>query len=601
MDSNYIIKVYDKDDTFKRTLSRKDINGDIRYSSVLNSGFSTLPLRIQNKREEQTNTETTYERILDDSYDGTVSGWVTIVDDSIVFNGTSGFINLNVLSSLIAAKTEIQVSVKFNTSDTTGAAWSSILYSTHTSSGGNLVRVWVAPTSWKIFFIIWGGDATFWDWWWNDWEDHTLTFIYKVWVATRIFVDWEEIDNTGITSATSWTFTNTARVSIWQEYDWGGTSDFFDWSAEYIQLHDYTSDSNIESIHSWKLVLEWVISYYSGLKYDWTPSSPTTILNALPDNTEITTTVSSTLWIDHGDIIKVIDPNQNVVTTVDTWWWTYYKTVTDTPIYTGQVIEINHNIAPDQEYHDVDVIGIQTLLNQTLYEHWSSYTFTRKADPAVILKEVIDLVWYLDYTIDSIETYGSDVSLDFEYTTCMDAVKEIISVTGWIVKYDADGTVYFTEKIVSPTINHKLDFTGEVIAVYDDTKSFEIVNKLELHRDWWGGTHYDTYKDLTSQWVYWIREKYIHRWEIANQDTADDFGNAYIERYANPLQQLKVVVNNKYDIASVKVGDTVKIYWYYNASSTYYIYKLDFTPDNLNLYLNEQRSIETTLYKLTNN
>lgn len=109
MDSNYIIKVYDKDDTFKRTLSRKDINGDIRYSSVLNSGFSTLPLRIQNKREkvervgdsvvvsstlgidhgdiikvidpnQNVVSETTYERLLDPTYDGSVNNDVTIVD-----------------------------------------------------------------------------------------------------------------------------------------------------------------------------------------------------------------------------------------------------------------------------------------------------------------------------------------------------------------------------------------------------------------------------------------------------------------------------------------------------------------------------------------
>ena len=98
MDKNYIIKVFDKDENFKKTLSRNDVNGDVRFSSVLNSGFSSMSLKVQNKKETQSVTdgiisytetlgidhgdiikvvdpnqnvviETTYERIIDATYD----------------------------------------------------------------------------------------------------------------------------------------------------------------------------------------------------------------------------------------------------------------------------------------------------------------------------------------------------------------------------------------------------------------------------------------------------------------------------------------------------------------------------------------------------
>lgn len=50
---NYIIKVYDKDMVFKRTIPRKEIDGDIRFSSALNSGFGSMPLTLVGREETQ--------------------------------------------------------------------------------------------------------------------------------------------------------------------------------------------------------------------------------------------------------------------------------------------------------------------------------------------------------------------------------------------------------------------------------------------------------------------------------------------------------------------------------------------------------------------
>lgn len=50
---NYILKVYDKDMVFKRTLPRKEVDGDIRFTSALNSGFGALPLAVVGRDETQ--------------------------------------------------------------------------------------------------------------------------------------------------------------------------------------------------------------------------------------------------------------------------------------------------------------------------------------------------------------------------------------------------------------------------------------------------------------------------------------------------------------------------------------------------------------------
>ena len=308
----------------------------------------------------------------------------------------------------------------------------------------------------------------------------------------------------------------------------------------------------------------------------------------------------SNIGIEHGDIIKIVDPNKNIATKVDTGGGDFYVSVQDQPIYSWIVIEISHNILSNWESHNIEVIGIQSYLNYVLYTNWSSNSFTKNADPSDILKEIIDLVPYLSYTGSSIETYWSSLSIEFDNLSCMESVKQVIDTTGRLISYDADWVVYFYEEEASPTPDHKFALGREIVEVNDSLKSHELYNSIILHHKNAWAWHDHLYEDLTSQSTYWVREKYIEKLSIENEDTADIFASAYFSRYAYPIQELSVSISNKYDISSVKVGDTVKINWYYNATKVYYIYKLDFTPSIIRLQLNEKQSLEKTLLSLRN-
>jgi len=311
-----------------------------------------------------------------------------------------------------------------------------------------------------------------------------------------------------------------------------------------------------------------------------------------------TVSYSSGLGIAHWDIVRVVDPNQNIIERIDTGGGNFYKQVTDKPIYSGVVIEITHSILSSGEYHDIDIMGIQSTLKDTLYTNWSSKSFTKTADPAVILKEILDLVGYLSYTWTSIETYWSNVSIEFDNVSCMEAVKSVVESVGRLVSYDADGVVYFYEEEETPAIDHRMSFLSEIIEVKDTTKSFDMVNRLVLHYKNWWPWHDTPFNDLTSQWLYGVKERYIEKLNIENSETASIFAAAYLAKYWYPVQELSVVVSDKFDVGIIKVGDTIKINWYYNANKTYYVYRIDFTPWKVLLQLNSQQSIEKTLKSL---
>lgn len=89
-----------------------------------------------------------------------------------------------------------------------------------------------------------------------------------------------------------------------------------------------------------------------------------------------------------------------------------------------------------QEYHLVKCYGLQTIMNSTLYEYTALTEFTRTADPSVILKEILDLFpAHFSYTGATIPLYGATVSMDFANESCTSAVKKILEVTGWTIRY----------------------------------------------------------------------------------------------------------------------------------------------------------------------
>jgi len=158
------------------------------------------------------------------------TAWVADVsktnNKAIVFDWTNDYINLNSSATAYNNTEKATVYMEFNTLETVWTAITNILYSLHDSSWWNILRMWISPVSWWVMFRLGSWDAVFGSWL-NDWKNHSLALIMEAWKPVIIYIDGVILDTTWIQSIQASDFTNTARVSLGQEWDSGSTSDFF--------------------------------------------------------------------------------------------------------------------------------------------------------------------------------------------------------------------------------------------------------------------------------------------------------------------------------------------------------------------------------------
>lgn len=173
------------------------------------------------------------------------------------------------------------------------------------------------------------------------------------------------------------------------------------------------------------------------------------------------------------------------------------------PIYAGIVSLIDRIIKPGAELHKLDVLGLQTIFNYKFYLYSGSTSFTRTADPAVMLKEIIDFYPdYFYYTGGSIPNFGTTLAIQFDNVTCMEAIKKILEATGRYIQRDATGLVTFFERDASPTATHVLDFRRDIVEITKKEDWTTVVNSVKVKRS--GGTV--TASDAGSQATYGVLE-----------------------------------------------------------------------------------------------
>lgn len=334
--------------------------------------------------------------------------------------------------------------------------------------------------------------------------------------------------------------------------------------------------------------VEWDIAFTSRLNYGfWDVVFK---LYGREETQDTDGTPIDNLWVEHWDVIKIIDPDQNVL--VDHWT---YKSVDDVPIYTGLVGGISRVILERDEYHLVKCYGLQTIMNTTLYDNGAGTTFTKTDDPSDILTEILDLFPdHFSYTGVTIPAYWTTVVVDFTNETCTSAVKKLLDITGWKIRFDWDGTVYFFEQVGSPTVDHNLSFGFDVSSLLYEEDSTEIINDVTMQYDW--GT--EDADDATSISDYGTRKAYITQTEVKDATTAVEYANAYIAKHKDPRENIKIMVNNRYEFGTIFVGQVVNLRGDPVGVGTKYVEKVEFAGDHATLRLYEAESIERSLGKL---
>ena len=302
------------------------------------------------------------------------------------------------------------------------------------------------------------------------------------------------------------------------------------------------------------------------------------------------------------------DVKSNVVFTAnnDSWQWQYQlllnysfenSTITNTDVirvyrdtvlvYTWICQDVVRTITNDYEQINIPLLWLWTLPTYILYKDWWSYDFNKTQDPSQTVRDIIDYInsvyigWLLTYNVSSIEDYWTNVSIDFENKDCLSALKECVNTTNFNLFIDKDWVVYFKSK--PSTATHKLTVAKDIEKINIEEDSEKLYNRLILkHKSWT-----TTYENITSQTNYWLKEIFIDDQWLADQWTADEFWNNYILLNKDPISKTNIIINNNFDIDTIKVWDTIDVRNFNFSITNLLIVKYAYNTDKMTIYLED--------------
>lgn len=188
-------------------------------------------------------------------------------------------------------------------------------------------------------------------------------------------------------------------------------------------------------------------------------------------------------------------------------------------------------------------------------------------DPSNILKDILDkftaMGGLLDYDTGTVDLTGTTVSYQFNTAMVQEALQKIVELApeDWYFRIGADNKVYFKPK--SSSVDHKF-YIGRNVKYYKQEKRLEnIVNYIYFK----GKDFFKRYSNTSSEGVYGRYAKKMVDERVTKVATADTMANTILDRMATPEIRITIDVvdsNNTegkgYDIESIKVGDTCKIF-----------------------------------------
>ncbi len=218
----------------------------------------------------------------------------------------------------------------------------------------------------------------------------------------------------------------------------------------------------------------------------------------------------------------------------------------------------------------VTLLGLVSLLSFSHYMDGSSFTVTHSTnDPETIGRAVVDhfgtiydgsLVAYSDDTTDPV---GTNVSITFTDQKWFDAIKKTgeLAGEGWWWKIDENGLYWLKAK--PSTATHLFTIGGTIDSLRITKDSEKVANDVYVRRSGGTETHY---ADATSQSTYGTgnpatgrRTKIVSASELTDVNAADQRGNKELADNKDAKVAVQFAVNAKYDLESIKVGETCSI------------------------------------------
>lgn len=275
-------------------------------------------------------------------------------------------------------------------------------------------------------------------------------------------------------------------------------------------------------------------------------------------------------------------------------------------IYAGFISEFAPYFQGAENGIQITLLGLVSLLNFSYYKNGSSYVVSHTGeDPADIFKAIIDhfnTVYppgLIGYSGGNIGTVGANIDYDFEDRKWLEAMEDIFdfSDANWWWRVNADGEVYLQEKAATPT--HIFTIAKDVQDAYAYNNNEKIVNDLQF-RDSGSGT--TDFSDAPSQAAYGKSSTIVSSSGTSDSTAINQYGNKYIEENKDPAKRVKATINSKYDLESIRVGDTCRFQNLKLGSTVFddnmQIVSLSYTPDKVTIYLEKDISAEKELEAL---
>jgi len=241
-------------------------------------------------------------------------------------------------------------------------------------------------------------------------------------------------------------------------------------------------------------------------------------------------------------------------------------------------------------------------------------------DPTNILKDVLDKFvaqgGKLDYGVGTADLTATVVSYLFNTNTVQEALQKVIELCpmDWYFRIGADDLVYL--KLKDTNINHKFHLGRNVTYFRQEKRLENIVNYIYFK----GKDFFKKYINSGSVTAYGRYTQKIVDERVTNVATADIMANVVLTKMQSPEIRItiRVIDNNGgdgrgYDIESIKVGDTCKIFnatskadnlwdsilwdvdsWDYDITNTagliLQIMKVDYHPDYVELEISNRQA-----------
>lgn len=249
-------------------------------------------------------------------------------------------------------------------------------------------------------------------------------------------------------------------------------------------------------------------------------------------------------------------------------------------VYRGFVSKYEPYIDGTQEGVKVTLLGLVALLSRSYYKSGSTFAVTHSAqDPEAIAKAIIDHFntifggSLINYAGGSTQTVGTAVTVTFTDQRWIEAMTKTISLAGtdWWWFVDQDGLFQFKAKPGAYT--HTFTVGKDIDSINVQKTSETVINDIQV-RGASGGTA--DVSDATSQTTYGTGSpatgKYsniISDSSLGDSNAMNQAGNKSLGDNKDATVSSSLVVNNKYDIESVHIGQTCQLA-NYNHSNNFF-------------------------------